>query len=57
MTGLDEEYQRLRGLGVDFHCQPQDLGGGVRTTYARDPDGNVVELQELSPAEHRFALP
>jgi catechol 2,3-dioxygenase-like lactoylglutathione lyase family enzyme len=54
---LDGEYERLRAAGVSFHCPPQDLGAGVRTTYARDPDGNVVELQELSPAEHRFALP
>ena len=57
VTGLDAEYERLREAGVAFHCPPQDLGAGVRTTYARDPDGNVVELQELSPAEHRFALP
>jgi catechol 2,3-dioxygenase-like lactoylglutathione lyase family enzyme len=53
---LDAEYERLRSAGVDFHCEPQDLGAGVRTTYARDPDGNVVELQELSPADHGFAL-
>jgi catechol 2,3-dioxygenase-like lactoylglutathione lyase family enzyme len=54
---LDAEYERLRERGVEFHCEPQDLGAGVRTTYARDPDGNVVELQELSPREHRVALP
>ena len=38
-----------------FHCAPQDLGAGVRTTYGRDPDGNVVELQQPVPAEHRLA--
>ena len=53
---LDAEYSRLVAAGVTFHAPPQDLGGGVRTTYARDPDGNVVELQELAPA-HRFAVP
>jgi hypothetical protein len=33
---------------------PQRVGAGV---YGRDPDGNVVELHELSPREHAFALP
>jgi hypothetical protein len=31
---------------MEFNCPPQDLSGGVRATYGRDPDGNVVELQE-----------
>jgi catechol 2,3-dioxygenase-like lactoylglutathione lyase family enzyme len=53
---LDAEHDRLVAAGVEFHCPPQDLRGGVRCTYARDPDGNVVELQELTPAEtHRWA--
>jgi catechol 2,3-dioxygenase-like lactoylglutathione lyase family enzyme len=52
---LDGEYERLSEAGVRFHCEPQDLGPlgpgvSVRTTYARDPDGTVVELQELTPA-------
>jgi catechol 2,3-dioxygenase-like lactoylglutathione lyase family enzyme len=54
VADLDAEYQRLSAGGVRFHAPPQDLGRGVRTTYARDPDGNVVELQELT-AEHPFA--
>ena len=54
---LDAEYARLSEAGMRFHCPPQDLGGGVRTTYGRDPDGNVVELQELTPAEHSFGVP
>jgi hypothetical protein len=29
----------------------------VRTLYARDPDGNVVELQELTPDDRWVALP
>lgn len=52
---LDAAYARLRGLGVPFHSPPQDLGGGVRTCYARDPDGNVVELQQLA-AGHPLAV-
>jgi catechol 2,3-dioxygenase-like lactoylglutathione lyase family enzyme len=54
---LDAEYERLLAAGMTFNSPPQDLGAGVRTVYGRDPDGNVVELHELSPAEHAFALP
>ena len=50
---LDADYARLCAAGVRFHCEPQDLAFGVRTTYGRDPDGNVVELQELTPATRR----
>ena len=46
VSDLDAEYERLVAAGMVFHCAPQDLGGGVRATYGRDPDGNVVELQE-----------
>jgi len=44
---VDAEYERLRKAGVVFHCEPQNLGKSCRTTYGRDPDGNVVEFQEL----------
>ena len=52
---LDEEYERLGAAGVGFNSPPQDLGGGLRTVYGRDPDGNVVELHEF-PAGHPLAL-
>jgi len=42
---------------MTFHCPPQDLGPGMRTTYGRDPDGNVIELQELGAADSPIALP
>ena len=54
---LDREYERLSEAGMSFHCPPQDAAAGVRTTYGRDPDGNVVELQEITSAEHRIGLP
>lgn len=44
---VDQEYARLKAAGMRFHCPPHDLGDVVRTTYGRDPDGNIVELQEL----------
>jgi catechol 2,3-dioxygenase-like lactoylglutathione lyase family enzyme len=51
---LDELHERLATAGVRFLSPPRDLLPGVRTCYARDPDGNVVELQQLAPA-HPFA--
>ena len=49
--------QTLKVCPVRFHAPPQDAFAGVRTTYARDPDGNVVELQELASRDHPFAVP
>ena len=46
---LDSTYERLLSAGVPFTSPPQDLLPGVRTCYSRDPDGNVVEIQQLSP--------
>ena len=48
VVDVDKEYERLKAAGMTFHSPPQDLAdGAVRTTYGRDPDGNVIELQEL----------
>lgn len=53
---LDDTYARLTEAGVRFQSEPQDLFPGVRTCYSRDPDGNVVEIQELTPRDHPFAV-
>ena len=56
VTDVDAEYRRLTAAGMRFHCPPQDLGGGARTTYGRDPDGNVVEIQEILDPASAMAL-
>nr|WP_276328998.1 VOC family protein [Crossiella equi] len=56
VVGLDAEYQRLLARGMRFHSEPQDVAPGVRTTYGRDPDGNIVELQEVTEPTARIAL-
>lgn len=56
VTDLPAEYERLKAAGVEFHCPPTSLGTSVRTTYARDPDGNVVELQEILTPKSRMAI-
>ncbi len=48
VTDIDAEYRRLRDAGMRFHAPPVLMDGfAVRTTYGRDPDGNVIELQEI----------
>lgn len=43
---IDSLYERFVAAGVHFHCPPQDLQEMGKVTYARDPDGNIVELIE-----------
>jgi len=56
VVGIDAEYERLKEMGMEFHCPPQDFGKGIKATYGRDPDGNVIELQEIADPEHPMAL-
>lgn len=44
---IEKEYERLCDAGMTFHCPPQKAGKGLRATYGRDPDGNVVELLQV----------
>jgi catechol 2,3-dioxygenase-like lactoylglutathione lyase family enzyme len=47
VTDIMSEYKRLLASGVEFISEPQYLKAGVCSVYARDPDGNIVELQEI----------
>lgn len=48
VTGIDDEYRRLKTAGVEFLSEPQSLDGvALRSVYMRDPDGNIVEFQEV----------
>lgn len=50
VTDVRGEYERLKAAGVEFMSEPQYMAGAeVITVYARDPEGNIVELQELLP--------
>lgn len=53
---IDAEYARLKGAGMTFHCPPQMAGNGLRVTYGRDPDGNVVELLEVIDNKSTLAV-
>lgn len=46
VTDIEQEYERLKGLGMTFgHHEPVDMGH-VKTIYGRDPEGNVIEIQQ-----------
>jgi len=54
---IDAEYERLSLGGMTFNCPPPNFpGGAIRATYGRDPDGNVIEIQEIRDPAHGFAL-
>jgi len=48
VTDIEREYERLRAVGMTFgHPAPVDVGH-VKTIYGRDPEGNVIEIQETA---------
>jgi glyoxylase I family protein len=57
---IHAEYERLRAAGVDFISPPQYIEPGKCTScYMYDPDGNIVELQELfegTPVRRAFGI-
>lgn len=48
-------YARLEAAGVTFHCPPIHFPACATATYARDPDGNVVELLQPDTSAGRGA--
>ena len=60
VTDIDAEYERLKAAGVEFISPPQKLGAGCASCYLYDPDGNLVELQEIligSPMTRAHGIP
>jgi glyoxylase I family protein len=49
-------YNRLKAVGVEFNCEPQNINDRVLSTYGRDPDGNLFELQEILYPDHPARL-
>jgi catechol 2,3-dioxygenase-like lactoylglutathione lyase family enzyme len=50
VTEIEKEYERLKGLGMTF-SQPGPIDvGHVKSIYGRDPEGNLLEIQQT--AEH-----
>jgi catechol 2,3-dioxygenase-like lactoylglutathione lyase family enzyme len=50
VTDIEQEYERLKGLGMTFgHPRPVDMGY-VKSVYGRDPEGNIIEIQQTADA-------
>ncbi|HYP64051.1 MAG TPA: VOC family protein [Acidocella sp.] len=48
VTDIAQEFERLKGLGMRFGAPaPIDMGH-VKSVYGRDPEGNVIELQQTA---------
>src|SRR5919106_2918637 len=46
------EAARLRALGIALETEPTAYPGfGIRAAHLRDPDGNLIEINELLPPE------
>lgn len=56
VVDVDAEYERLRAAGIAFHTPPVDVHGILRTTYGRDPDGNIFELQEIFGDDQKISF-
>lgn len=41
---VDKEYERLRGMGVEFREPPKDMPWRWRHAYTSDPAGHTVEI-------------
>lgn len=56
VVDIEAEHARLSQAGVHFQRKPGDFGE-IRAVYGADPDGNIVEIQEILNADHAFAFP
>lgn len=53
---IQQEYQRMRDLGVEFVSEPVQLGDFWQV-YARDLDGNIFSLRQLAEgADARYSV-
>ncbi len=62
VVDIDAEHTRLSANGMTFASTAptvEEMGGGpgrLRAIYGRDPDGNIVELQEILDPALPFAM-
>jgi glyoxylase I family protein len=56
VTDIATEYKRLKGVGMTFaNPEPVDLGD-FKAVYGKDPDGNIIEIQEIVASNNAIAL-
>ena len=47
---IESEYKRLKALGMTFANTEPVVMGDIKAVYGKDPDGNIIEIQEVIPA-------
>lgn len=52
---IEEDYNRLLEAGMTFNGPVPVETDGIRAIYGKDPDGNLIELQQVK-ADHDFAF-
>lgn len=52
---IEADFKRLMAAGMTFVGSPSIETTGIRSIYGRDPDGNLIELQQVR-AEHDFSF-
>lgn len=55
VTDIHAEYERLKAEGMTFAKDSPLEMGDLKAVYGKDPDGNVIEIQEVTPG-HSFSL-
>jgi catechol 2,3-dioxygenase-like lactoylglutathione lyase family enzyme len=53
---VDADFARLKAAGVRFTSDPVAVGP-MRLCYCQDPDGNFVELQQITDRGSAMVLP
>ena len=50
VQGIQEEYERMSGLGMEFMDEPVNFGTSS-AIYGKDPFGNIIEIYEIRDAQ------
>jgi len=48
VTDIEEEYKRLKSLGMTFSQDAPIDVGHVKSIYGRDPEGHLIEIQQTA---------
>jgi hypothetical protein len=57
VTDIDAEQVRLQAAGATFnHAPPHREMTGLKAIYGRDPDGNIIELQETLNGSYGISM-
>jgi glyoxylase I family protein len=48
VENIEAEYERLRKAGMTFFAPPPEKAfGGIKSCYGLDPEGHVIEIEEV----------